>query len=153
MNEESKDVKIGEHTYIIGRLDAVTGSWIVALLLTKMLPMGMENQEGMEALAAQERPRSSMTEQEFRNIQHHCIKVCKRYQEEDGVALDILRRDGRQNFPDLQYDIKTYVGLTVHTLLFNILPLFSSGMMEDLEKELPTTPIRMPKSSTSFKTA
>lgn len=128
-----KDVKIGDVTYRVGSLSPWNGSWIAMLILTKLLPFGMDAALGASKLGA---ARSvDMTEAEFNGIQRHCLGVCARYEVLNGVstATPILMSDGRFAFPELNSDLVTIIALTTHALVFNLAPFFQGDTLKSLK--------------------
>lgn len=133
--EDHKDVTIGEHTYRVGRMLATTGSWIVAQIVTKILPFGMD--EKVTGNSDLPKERSEMTEAEFRNIQNHCLAVIGRYETVGNIptAIPILVRG--EIIHDLRTDVVGVLQLTVHALIFNLSPFFNEDVLKQLTSGLP----------------
>ena len=127
----TKDVEISGQRYQIGKMSARSGSWIVVQLITKLMPMGIENQLGIEGLSS---GRSEMSEAEFLNIQDHCLDVCRRYEMVAGqeVAMPIMARPGVFAFKELESNLLTILALTVHALLFNVTPFFEGDGLKSV---------------------
>lgn len=132
MKEKTKDVYLGDERYQIGRMTPWVGSWMVAQIITKMLPMGIDNALALELKIPINLPlsRSDMTEEQFHNMQKHCLDVVKFY-EASGPAVPIVLPDGR-----FVKDISTpdVIALTVHALLFNVSDFFVEGAAERIAK-------------------
>jgi len=133
VRELNKEITLNGSVYQINRMTASNGSWILAQVITKMLPVAMEtgfSSSGMQLPSN----RSQLNEQEFQNIQHHCLRVCSRYepQGDTRVAQPILFADGRFAFKDLEYDLVTVTALTVHALVFNLSPFFDAGALKPI---------------------
>jgi hypothetical protein len=128
--EDFTDAVFGTNKYRISRLGAMDGSWILAQIFTKVLPSGMES--GLVGATAMPGNRSDMSENEFRNIQTHCLRVCARHGTlGDSPTLEpVLRNDGRFSFPDLEKDLPTVLGLTVSSLMFSLSPFFEEGVLK-----------------------
>lgn len=130
MHELTKDVDVGGKQYQVGKMTAQVGCWIAMQLFTKMLPSAVENQVGLEGMPT---ARTQLSEEEFYNIQNHCLAVCKRYElvGEVKTAQPILH-SGRMAFKDLDTDLLSVLGLTVHALIFNVKPFFEGDALKQL---------------------
>jgi hypothetical protein len=120
--ELHKDMTIGSKCYRVNRLKADVGSWITFQLLTKMLPGFVSSQINLAGL-----PQSgaSISEQDFRSIQHYCLSACYRYEDSaPGVYMPIMS-NGVFAIKELEYDLPTVLGLTIHCLQFNFADFFS----------------------------
>ena len=156
--EKTKDIEIEGERYQLCRMNPRTGSWIVAQLCTRLLPGIIETKlasvfqgSGMSLPAGREQ----ITEQEFHNLQDHCLLACKWYDPKAGVPIPILTQDGRFAVPALEDDLLTVMTLTAHVLIFNVAPFFAKGRIEtmggtfqwvkemasDLGLKLPDTPL------------
>lgn len=129
--EKTRDVTIGDNVYQLTRMNPRIGSWIVAQLLTKMLPPGIGHAMLSELKLPVNLPenRNEMTEEQFHNLQDHCLMVVRRYNKA-GIAEPIMIPNGTFCFPDLDYDVVTIMGLTVHSLMFNVKPFFVEGALD-----------------------
>src|ERR1700746_985624 len=94
--EMFKDVTIGEHKYRIGRFTARVGSWLLA-----------QSAKG-----------SNMSEQEFANVQDHCLAVCSRYEPTSGVPMPVMAK-GVFTIKELEYDMATVTKLQGQAMSFN----------------------------------
>jgi hypothetical protein len=94
--EMFKDVTIGEHRYRIGRFTARVGSWLLS-----------QSAKG-----------SKLTEQEFANVQDHCLAVCSRYEPTSGVPMPIMA-NGVFAIKELEYDMSTVTKLQGHAMSFS----------------------------------
>jgi hypothetical protein len=131
MQETSKDVTIGESRYQIGRMTARVGSWIAMQIGTKLFPIMFESQINIEGLPS---GRSEMSETEFRNIQDHCLSVCRKYRVvgQSEVALPIMKSANVFAAPELEFDVVTISALTVHALVFNIAPFLQGDELKSV---------------------
>jgi hypothetical protein len=130
------DVNISGVRYQVGRFTARDGSWILAQLLTKMLPSIIEsalNDAGIPTNLATNR--SALSEEEFASIQGHCLAVCRRY--DNGVPMPIFVRPSTWAIKELEYNLPTVIGLTVQALKFNIAGFFQGGGLTQLMSLLP----------------
>lgn len=127
--QKTKDIPLGDRKYRIGRMSARNGSWVAAQLMTKMLP-GIAAKM-MEAMLATPLPagRSELSEAEFHNIQDHCLAVCSRLEMNGDQAfyMPLVSEQGTWAIKELEDDAFTVLSLTVHALIFNILPFFEGG--------------------------
>jgi hypothetical protein len=126
-----KDIEIEGVRYRVEKIPAMTGCWIATQLFTKMMPMGMETQAGIENLPNN---RPSMTEQEFYDLQSYCLMACKRYETVGSteVAMPVMSEKGKFAIPELIYDLTTIIGLTVHVLAYNVSTFFKGGALKAL---------------------
>jgi tail assembly chaperone len=123
--EDSKDVEVKGVKYQVGRLKARHGSWILAQVLTKMLPGVLERafaKQGAKLAAG----RSDMSEEEFTSIQGHALAVCRRY-DKAGLPMPVFVQPDRWAVKDLEFDLTTVMALTVHALTFNLGSFFAEG--------------------------
>lgn len=130
MQDKTKDVEIGGQRYRIGRFPARTGSWIAVQIMTKVLPSWLkEVDDGIPE--AQKANRPGMTEEEFRNIQDHCLRACFRQSMngDGGLPTPVLMADGRLD-KDLEDDVVAVMALTVHCLMFNLAPFFQQAELK-----------------------
>ena len=130
--EEFKDIELGGRKWRIGRFDARTGSFIAFTLLTKMLPMGLE--EGIKNLPVN---RPFISKEEFISIQEDCLKICQEVKEGKNskeAFLPVMLPDGRWGVADIETDIITVLGLTTHAILFNVSSFFAENAMQDLRR-------------------
>lgn len=130
------DVEINGTKYQVGRFKARHGSWILAQILTKMLPAVIEQALAKEAGAKLASNRTALSEEEFENIQGHALAVCRRY--ENGVPMPIFVLPNTWAIKDLEYDLMTVMALTVHAIVFNIAPFFGGDGLSQLLGLLPS---------------
>ncbi len=133
--QTSTDVVIGGTTYQVGRFKARDGSWILAQVLTKMLPAVIEQALAKGAGTALASNRSMLSEDEFANIQSHALAVCRRV--ENGVPMPVFVAPNTWAVKELEYDLLTVMALTVHALVFNITPFFAGDGLSQLLGLLP----------------
>lgn len=130
-----KDVELGGNKYQIGKIPAIPATWIAMQILTKMLPAAVEQAfRGQTSGFNFAANRPSLSEEEFYNIQKHALSVCKRYDTVGGqvVAQPVFMASGEWAFADLADDGVTVLGLTAHSLIFNIAPFFDGDALKGL---------------------
>ena len=139
MIAKTKDIKIGEQEFQISRMTARNGSWVAMQLLTKLLPSAVAGAVEQELPMPHSSGKTEMSEDEFVNLQSHCLRVCSRYETVAGnrTAVPILMADGRWAATELEYDIVRVLTLTVHALVFNMSPFFEEGALKPLLESLP----------------
>lgn len=130
--EVFKDVELNGYKFRIGRFDALLGSYIAFTLLTKMLPSGIEQQVmGDQSLP---KGRTSMSKEEFIELQKDCLKICHLLKDVGGkeVPVPILTSYGEWATDGLNEDVMTVLVLTIHVLIFNIVPFFEGDALKNL---------------------
>jgi hypothetical protein len=131
----SKDVVVNGVTYNVGQFKARDGSFILAQLLTKMLPSMLETAFKKEAPGALPAGRSALSEDEFAAIQGHALAVCRRV--ENGVPMPIFFLPNTWAVKEIEYDLVTVMALTIQALVFNIVPFFQGDGMAQILASLP----------------
>lgn len=137
MNPTLKTVTIGGAEYQIGQFKARVGSWILAQVLTKVLPAVIENAFAKEAGAKLASQRPAISADEFADIQGHALAVCRRV--ENGVPMPVFVHPDTFAIKELEYDLVTVTALTVHALLANLTPFFADGGLKELMMCLPSS--------------
>jgi hypothetical protein len=125
--DATKQVTIGGTEYQIGRFTAREGSWVLAQLATKMLPGMIEQEIGVQGLAA---TRPSISEDEFNSLQALALSVCRKMQ--NGAPVPIFVRPDKWAVKELEYDFATVAALTVHAMSFNIASFFVDGGLQQI---------------------
>lgn len=134
MKEKWKDVELKGHRYRVGKMNPQVGCWIAMQILTKMLPGFMEARLKAEGVNLANN-RSQLSEDEFYNIQNHCLRVCSRYQQLGNapeICQPLIREGGTWEFDDLKDEPLVVMGLTVHTMIFNLAPFFEGDALKEL---------------------
>jgi len=133
MPEKTIDVDVAGSRYQIGQMTAQDASWVVTLALTKMMPSGIEKALASKAGAVLPKRSSSITEEEFNNIQNHALAVVRRY-ETSGAALPVFVKPNRWAVKDLEYDVVAVIALTVNSLVHNLSPFFKGdGLLQIID--------------------
>jgi hypothetical protein len=136
MQPQTQDVEIAGTRYQVGRFKARDGSWILAQVLTKMLPAVIERALVKEAGAKLASNRSLLSEEEFASIQGHALAVCRRY--ENGVPMPVfVLPNNTFAIKELEYDLIAVMTLTVKALLFNLTPFFEGDGLSQILSALP----------------
>lgn len=126
--ERSKVVELSSGRYRVDKMTARNACWIVTQLLTKMMPSAVETNIDFNL----PQNRAEMSEQEFHNIQDHCLRVCYLIENQpSGVpaALPIMA-EGTWAVPDIEHDIITVLLLTIHALTFSVAPFFEGDVLK-----------------------
>jgi hypothetical protein len=133
----STDVEIAGVKYQIGRFKARDGSWILAQILTKMLPTMIEGALAKSGakLAAD---CSNLSEEEFSSIQGHALAVCWRY--ENGAPMPVFVLPNTWAVKELEYDLVTVMMLTIHALVFNLSSFFEGDGLNKILGSIPAGP-------------
>ena len=135
MNPSTKQVTIGPAEYQIAQMTAGDGSWILSQVLTKLLPVMVQGALDQMAGAKLPAGRALLSEEEFHNIQGHCLAVCRRI--EKGIPMPVFVRPNTWAVKELEYDLLTVMALTIHALTFNLTPFFEEGGLSQLLALLP----------------
>lgn len=131
----TQTVTVNGQDYQIGRFTARNGSWILAQLLTKMLPANVENALAPTTKGKLPSHRTLLSEDEFANLQGHCLAVCRRL--ENGVPMPIFLLPDTWAVKELEYDLVTVMKLTIHALTFNLQPFFQGDGLSQILSSLP----------------
>lgn len=132
MYELTKDIVVGNSRFQISRFSARVGSWVAIQVMIKGLPAWLGEVES-DIPDAMRNNRASLTEEEFHNIQDHCLKICSKWPEADAVVqapVPIVMVDGRFTDPAMATDVVTVMALTAHALMFNVAPFFGSDALK-----------------------
>jgi len=133
--EEIKDVEIAGVKYQIGRFTARNGSWILAQVLTKMMPSIVEKAFAKQG-AKLAKGRADLSEEEFASIQSHCLGVIRRYTKA-GLPMPVFVIPDRWVAKEMEYDLTAVLLLTVHALVFNLGSFFVEGGLALLMSAIP----------------
>jgi hypothetical protein len=136
MRETTKQIEIGDRKFIIGKFDALTGSYIIYTLLTQILPMGLG--KSIEGLPENEGNTSlpTISKEQFSEIQKDCLKCCSEIQPVGGqvIPVPVMLKDGRWGVENLEQDALTVTLLTVQVLGFNVQSFFDGNALETLKQ-------------------
>lgn len=153
---KTQDIELEGERYQVCRMNPLNGNWIVTQVFTRLLPSALEAKLASVMGGEISLPpnREQISEQEFHNLQAHCLAVCKWHDPKAGVPIPIMLPDGRFATPDLE-DPVVILALTGHALLFNLAPFFVKSRLDsvmesfgwvkqmatDLGLKLPDTPL------------
>lgn len=128
--EMYKEVEVDGRKWRIGRFDALTGSYITMLILSQMLPMGLDKQVTDGAVKG----RSLMDKETFFDVQRECLKVVQELKDVGGNVAPVyaMLPDGRWGVEDLETNLTTVLSLTVSALVFNITDFFQGNTLNNL---------------------
>lgn len=131
--EMFKEVEVSGRKFKIGKLDALTGSYITTLVLMQMLPFGDAQITG-EA----RKNTSLMSKDTFFDVQMDCLKVVTELKDIGGnmAPLPVMLSDGRWGVEGLDTDTMTVLTLTLHALIFNIADFFQGDVLDNLIKPI-----------------
>lgn len=136
MRETTKQIEIGDRKFIIGKFDALTGSYIIYTLLTQILPMGLG--KSIEGLPENDGNTSlpTISKEQFSEIQKDCLKCCSEIQPVGGqvIPVPVMLKDGRWGVENLEQDALTVTLLTVQVLGFNVQSFFDGNALETLKQ-------------------
>lgn len=131
-----KEIDINGRRWRIGRFDALTGSYISTLLVMQMLPMVLEEQLGLGAMANN---RPLMNKQTFMDVQRDCLRVVHELKlvGDNLMPLPVILDDGRWGIGDIEDDAPTVMALTVQVLIFNLSDFFQEDALKTLTGMFP----------------
>lgn len=127
IKEKFKNVTISERKWIIGKFDALTGSYIAAKLMSTALPGNMEQQMNIPNLP---KGRSFMSRDDFRELQTECLKVC--YEDLAAGKAPVIGANDAWGVANIEDDMVLVISLTLHALVFNVSDFFQGNALQDL---------------------
>lgn len=130
-SENTKIITIRKKKYVLKKLDAYTGSYLLFFILEKFMPAGMESQLGTEITSKLPAGRTMMTKQEFTQLQRDCLSAVSIVL--PAGAFPVLNENGSWREPEMQYDTFLVMILTVQALMFNVMDFFSADGLSDLK--------------------
>lgn len=138
MKENFKDVEIGGRKFRIKKFDALTGSYILYVILTQALPMGMGASIPGLADATAGVSLTPMSKQKFIEIQMDCLRACSEILPVgDTIApVPVLMEDGRWGAPGLEDDIVLVISLTIQALGYNAQSFFDVNALGNLKQTI-----------------
>lgn len=138
IKEKYKYITLNERKFVIGRFDALTGSYIATKLMASALPGGMDSKlEGMNL----PKGRSFMSREEFQELQIECLKVC--YEDLKAGKAPVIGANGSWGISDVEDDLILVMSLTIHALIHNISGFFVGNALQELiESFKGMTPVR-----------
>ena len=143
--EESRIVEIGGRRWKIGRFDALTGSYILTVVLRMVAPViGVLMPKGFDTPMDEVRQAidpgllmqliPKFDKSEFSSLQRDCLSVCQEATNLNGISafIPVIMPDGRWGVAGLETDTMTVLMLTIHTLIFNVTGFFDGNAFSDL---------------------
>ena len=127
VKQKEKHIELGGRKWVIGKFDALTGSYITAKLMATALPGGMEKQLDMPNLP---KGRSFMSREEFTELQTECLKVC--YEELKAGKAPVMAANNAWGVADIEDDMVLVISLTIHALIHNVSGFFEGSALTDL---------------------
>jgi hypothetical protein len=127
IKEKFKYIELGGRKWVIGKFDALTGSYIAAKLMATALPKGMEQQMNMPNLP---KGRSFMSREEFQELQIECLKVC--YEDLPAGKAPVMGANNAWGVADIEDDMVLVISLTIHALIHNVAGFFEGNALKDL---------------------
>lgn len=141
MNEQFKDIVIGDRRYRIKKMDALPASRIHNWILSgasKLAQESKDNQAEPESKLTPEQKAEGLvvgvwimastlfSEELCEKTQIHCLQCCQQFPLESTEAppTPVMMSDGRWVTQDLKTDSVTVNKLVLETLKFNISPFF-----------------------------
>lgn len=124
--EVQKIVKLAGRTWVIDKFDAFTGSYIAYKLLNQLLPGGIDAQiRGAESPSL-----PVMSKSEFLELQIDALSVV-REKLASGYA-PLIGENGGWGVMDVERNASLIIGLTIHSLIFNLSSFFEGDALKDL---------------------
>ena len=147
--ENTKSIEVNGRTFILKKMDARTGSYMLFKLM-KLLPPILENIDidnldndnfDFKSLNLSEalKPIFDLPEEEFRYIQDNCLKSVDELLA--AGAQPVIQKNGEWGINDIAYDMGLVMNLTIQSLIFNVQGFFAgmnfSSAMKNLNLSQP----------------
>ena len=126
VKQKEKHIELGGRKWIIGKFDALTGSYIATKLMASALPKGMEDKMDMNL----PKGRSFMSREEFTELQIECLKVC--YEDLKAGKAPVMGANNAWGVADIEDDMVLVMSLTIHALIHNVSGFFEGSALTDL---------------------
>jgi hypothetical protein len=144
MENVLKELTINEANYQIVKMSAQSGSWLLMLLMGKLMDIMSKEATPTTNNPELDKPTSGedvasaaisfmlmkLDEDTFVKVQIKALSVC--YKTVEGVPMPIVMKDGRWVDTKLQYDIETVMQLTSQAIKLNLSPFFAKGKLMGL---------------------
>ena len=149
--ENTKSIEVNGRTFILKKMDARTGSYMLFKLM-KLLPPILENIDidkldndnfDFKSLNLSEalKPIFDLPEEEFRYIQDNCLKSVDELLA--AGAQPVIQKNGEWGINDIAYDIGLVMNLTIQSLIFNVQGFFLGMNFSSVMKNLNLSPQSM----------
>lgn len=135
MRETTCDIELSGAKYRLGKLPVGMASWLLVKVMGVLLSSNQEaddeaNEESKKSkgLARFLEAFSRLSQDDFLEIQNRILATVCRYEDtKNGTTpMPIMKSAGVFSYPEMQYDIKAIMGLTMQGVNFNIAPFFAS---------------------------
>lgn len=141
--EKTKKIEINRRTFILKKMDARTGSFMLFKLM-KLLPSIIENLDiekiDLENLSLDSlkklnltkmlEPVFEMPEKEFCYIQDNCLKVVDELL--NAGPQPVLQKNGDWGVNDIADNLSLVMNLTIQSLAFNIMGFFAGSPLTSI---------------------
>lgn len=142
--ENVKTTEINGRTFLLKKMDARTGSYMLFKLM-KLLPPILENIDfekfDLEELNLKDlnltkmlNPIFELPEEEFRYIQDNCLKAIDEMLPAGAQAL--LNKNSQWGVSNIENDMGLVMNLTIQSLVFNLQGFFAGSPLSSLMKKL-----------------
>lgn len=142
--ENTKSIEVNGRTFILKKMDARTGSYMLFKLM-KLLPPILENIDidkldndnfDFKSLNLSEalKPIFDLPEEEFRYIQDNCLKSVDELLA--AGAQPVMQKNSEWGINDIAYDIGLVMNLTIQSLIFNVQGFFLGMNLSSVMKNL-----------------
>lgn len=139
-----KNIEINGRTFILKKMDARTGSYMLFKLM-KLLPpileginfekLDLDNLDlGKLNLTRMLNPIFELPEDEFRYIQDNCLKVVDEML--GAGSQPVLNRNGEWGVLNIENDMGLVMNLTIQSLVFNLQGFFEGSPLSSLMTSL-----------------
>lgn len=139
-----KNIEINGQTFILKKMDARTGSYMLFKLM-KLLPpileginfekLDLDNLDlGKLNLTRMLNPIFELPEDEFRYIQDNCLKVIDEML--PAGPQPVLNKNGEWGINGIQNDMGLVMNLTIQSLIFNVQGFFEGSPLSSLMTSL-----------------
>jgi hypothetical protein len=149
--EKTKRIEMAGNSYVIGRFNADTGSWLLMRMM-KSFREFMKTIESEESDENAPEPEnfaeqliqtllSDLSPEDFKQIQRQTLLIVKRVDvvKDLEVLHNVIRPNGDFSFADLRHDIDTVMCLTSQALFFNLAPFFTKSGLRATMQGKPLT--------------
>lgn len=134
LKPKTKDIELAGKKYRLGKLNARTGSYIAVKLAMLIAPLFKDKDNiDTDAIA---RVLPALTKKEFYEIQNALLGTIQKINvvEDKELPEPVLTAGGTFVDNDLNYDLSTVMGLTVHAIMFNVGDFFGEVGLMNLVK-------------------
>ena len=123
--EKTKNVEINGRKFILKKMDARTGSF----MLFKLMKLSLDSLKKLNLTKMLE-PVFEMPEKEFSYIQDNCLKVVDELL--NAGAQPVLQKSGEWGVNDIADNLGLVTNLTIQSLAFNVMGFFEGSPLTSL---------------------